>query len=280
MLRIGIAATLLAVVGTQGMRMMEPKLGGKSANQIFSDPVVAKLAKAACAGDVAKIDALVAKGVNINGKGLDGAMPLFFALKCEQPAALEAMLKAGADPNLGSNIGITGTYAAASYADSAYLRLMLKYGGDPNKRTTEGHTALAEAFMVGQYRGIWDNFHLLLDAGVDMNLPDRDTGIAVHAATVGLPSKAVELLERGYSYDLAGLAFGIYHSGLNVVTAEQPQPLRDEPEYKYIGIAARILKRRGVDVEKIKRQIDEQDKQNDAGIRHDYSFENSTSARP
>ena len=153
MLKAGIAATLLVVAGTQGIRMMEPELGGKTADRIFNDPDVARLAKAACVGNVAKIDALIAKGANINGKGLNGAMPLFFALKCEQPAALEAMLKAGANPNLPANDGITGTYAAASYADPAYLRLMLKYGGDPNIPQADEDTVLGQAFQAGQYHG-------------------------------------------------------------------------------------------------------------------------------
>lgn len=280
MIKLVVLAAGLVLIGTQGMQMMEPKLGGKTANQIFDDDNVAQLAKAACAGDVARIAALIAKGADINAKGLDGAVPLFFALKCEQPAALEAMLQAGADPNLAADDGITGTYAAASYADPVYLRLMLKYEGNPTVSLPDGFTALYEAYAVGQYRGIWDNFYLLLDAGVDVNLPTRGVGMADFAVAVGHPSKAVDLLEKGYSYKLEALADAIYGNPMNVVTAEHPEPLREEPEYKYLTIAAHMLKARGVDTEKIKRRVDERDKRVGAGIRHDYSFEDAVPEQP
>ncbi|WP_284361061.1 hypothetical protein, partial [Candidatus Phycosocius spiralis] len=178
--------------------------------------------------------------------------------------------------------GITGTYAAASYTDPIYLKLMLKYGGDPNLPLANGDTIFLQAFTTGQYSGKWDHFQLLLDYGVDVNLPmsKGGGGIAEYAAAVGHPSKAVQLLEKGYNYKLEQLADAIYGNPMNAVSASRPQPLRNLPEYKYLAIAARMLKERGVDTEKVKREVDEFDKRVGAGLRHDYSFEDIDPAQP
>jgi hypothetical protein len=282
MVKAGIGATLLVGAGFLGMFMMDPKLGGKTIDQTFADPKVAKLAKAACAGKTAKIAELIADGVKVDAQGQDGAVAMFYALKCEQPAALEALLKAGANPNHAGTDGITGTYAAASYNDPVYLKLMLKYGGDPNLPLADGDTVFLKAFTTGQFSGKWDHFQLLLDYGVNINLPGSrgGGGIADYAAFVGHPSKAVLLLERGYNYQLEDLAQSIYGNMMNAVSASSPQPLRNDPEYKYLAIAAQMLKERGVDTEKVKREVDDLDKRVGAGLRHDYSFEDLDPGQP
>jgi hypothetical protein len=240
------------------------------------------MAKAACRGDTPRIAALIAEGVDVNAMGQNDFVPMFYALKCEQPAALEALLKAGANPNHADTDGINGTFAAISYFDPIYLRLMLKYGGDPNSSPIDGHTALVEAFSMGQYYDRWENFELLLNSGVDVNAPTskRGVGMASYAAGVGHPSKAVQLLERGYNYDLESLARAIYGSALTSVSAEYPEPLRQHPEYKYLAIAAKMLKERGVDIEKVKRDIDEKNERVGAGMHNDYSFEDQILTKP
>lgn len=275
MLRAVIAATLMISVGVLGTMTKDPKFSGKTIDQVFSDPQVAKLATAACRGDTDRVAALIADSVDVNGKGQQGIVPLFYALKCEQPAALEALLKAGADPNLQAFDDMSATFAAISYADPVYLKLMLKYGGNPNSTRANGDTALLEAFTMGQYTNKWDNFELLLDSGVDLNRPmsGRTIGVAEYAAAVGYPSKAVELLKRGYTYDLEGLARAIYGNSLNRVSAVDPEPLWNEPEYKYLAIASKMLKDRGVDTVETKRFIDAHNKRVGAGLHNDYGFE-------
>lgn len=88
------------------------------------------------------------------------------------------------------------------------------------------------------------------------------------------------MLERGYNYKLEDLAKSIYGNPMNAVSARDPEPNRSHAEYKYLAIAARMLKERGVDTEKTKRFIDERDKQVGAGLRHDYSFEDYVPTKP
>lgn len=282
MVKTGIVAMVLVIAGVLGLSMNDRKLGGMTINEVFSDPKVANLAKAACGGDTSKIAALIAEGIDVNAKGQEGIVPLFYALKCEEPASLEALLQAGADPNYAPSDGINGTLAAITYFDPIYLRLMLKYGGDPNSTKKNGSTTLMEAFSMGQYNERWENFEFLLDSGVDINAPTSKGGIgmASYAAAVGYPSRAVQLLERGYTYELEDLAYAIYGNAMNLVSARDPEPLRHEPEYKYLTIAAKMLKERGVDTEKVKRFIDERNKQVGAGVRHDYSFEDFVPTEP
>lgn len=286
-IKLAVLVTGLALAGTQGMRLMEHKVSGATASETFTDPFVAKLAQAACSGDNAEVAQLVKSGASANGHltrdGKNDVSPLMWSLSCENLAGFEALLKAGADPNLAvGQFAITPTFGAAGYHDPAFLRLVLKYGGDPNARVSDGDSALGEAFWLGHTQGQWDNYYALLDTGADINQPRKKDGIGLadFAATVGKIDKAVELLERGYSYDLDALAMAIYDNGLASTLSDGSRPGRDDPQYKYLGIAARMLKERGVDTERIKRQVDEKNKQVGAGIVQDYSFESRDPGQP
>lgn len=281
MLKLTLAGAGLILVGTQGMRLMEHKVSGATAGETFADPAAAKLARAACAGDAGEIARLAESGAPVNSlatkDGKNDVDVLMWALSCGNPVGFEALLKAGADPNLAAGkFGITPTFTAAAHPDPAFLRLALKHGGDPNTRTNDGDSALFKAFELGNASEQWDNYYTLLNAGADMNHAHRPrgTGIASFAASDGRIDKAVELLKRGYNYKLDALAHAIYDNGLASTLSDGSKPGRDDPQYKYLGIAARMLKERGVDTEQIKLRVDEKNKEVGAGIVQDYSFEN------
>jgi hypothetical protein len=190
---------------------IEHKINGKSAEQAFTDQNLATLARAACEGDVAEIEKMLKLGANPNGAGYLGGTPLFWAVNCENKTGIEALLKAGADPNLripGPNGPYSATYAAATMTNPAPLKILLQNKGDPN--TFEGNTvyasALHKAFELGVDEGQWDNYYALLDAGADINRAD-DVGntIATLAVSLGQFDKAIELLDRGYTHDLVDL---------------------------------------------------------------------------
>lgn len=197
---------------------------GANAIELFGEPRVAALAEAACAGDVTGVNAAVADGVNANSisVGLDElggrVTPLFWAVDCGNSRGVEALLRAGADPNqsTGGRVGLTPVLAAARSSNPAILRLLLQNGGNPNA-TTEvgGYTALSWAYQhggtlesVGREREAWINWETLLDAGANAEATDggRDT-VATFAAKLNDFDKVIELLERGYSHDLTYLGF-------------------------------------------------------------------------
>ena len=186
---------------------MEHQVGGKRAEEVFQDPRSLSLAKAACDGRRKEIDALVAAGANPNAAGLEGMAPLLWALTCENSDGMEALLKAGADPNQKAHTGLTPVLAAASYRNPSLLSLLLANGGDPDASDGGHWTALRESFASVVEGGTWDNYYNLLQAGADVNKPNGfGWGIAELAVSQARFDKAIELLERGYDFELAKLA--------------------------------------------------------------------------
>ncbi|HRP11769.1 MAG TPA: hypothetical protein PLK37_12090, partial [Terricaulis sp.] len=199
---------------------------GATAIELFGEPRVAALAEAACAGDVAAVNAAVADGVDPNSisVGFDElggrVTPLLWAVDCENSRGVEALLRAGADPNqsTGGRVGLTPILAAAADArNPLILRLLLQNGGNPNAVSeVGGYTALRRAYQharswesAGGGRAAWENWETLLDAGANAEATfDGGRGtIATFAATINDFDRVIELLNRGYSHDLTYLGF-------------------------------------------------------------------------
>lgn len=232
---------------------------GANAIELFGEPRVAALAEAACAGDVAGVSAAVADGVNPNSisVGLDEyggrVTPLLWAVDCGNSRGVEALLRAGADPNqnTGGRVGLTPVLAAAGARNPAILRLLLQNGGDPNAMTeVRRETALMRAFDLGLGTESWENWNTLLDAGADIEAAPHDDHqtIATHAAWINRFDKVVELLERGYSYDLTFLGFAVQRAEDQPGMRQRPfppAPLFPEAEQARARAQA-ILVQRGV----------------------------------
>lgn len=205
-LRSGLlGALVMALLGSQSAACSEGhKVGGKAVGDVFSDPRVAALARAACEGDQAAIERELKGGVDSNGLGFDAVTPLFWALHCENLTGVEALLKAGADPNHNIAGGFSSVYAASTMENSAFLKILLKYGGDPNADDIKaGDTALSQALSLGIHGEGWDNYYSLLEAGADINREYGDGNtIAIRAAALNQYDKVAELLERGYNSNL------------------------------------------------------------------------------
>jgi hypothetical protein len=188
-------------------RSIEQKIGGKGVHDVFTDRNLAALAAAACDGDQGAVERGVKNGANPNAVGVYGATPLLWAIGCKNANGVEALLRAGADPNFAAGGRFNAVYAAATLYDPTILRLALKYLGDPNARDSRSNkSALEEALLLGVNGAGWENYYALLDAGADPNRADElgDT-IAKAAAAYGRFDKVMELLERGYTFDLEDL---------------------------------------------------------------------------
>ncbi|HYD84126.1 MAG TPA: ankyrin repeat domain-containing protein [Opitutus sp.] len=209
---------------THPLAIHSNRMLGATAIEMFGEPRVAELADAACAGNVAGVGAAVADGVDPNSLSVgldefDGRVtPLLWAVDCGNTRGVEALLRAGADPNqsTGGRVGLTPVLAAAESPNPAILRLLLQNAGNPDATTDAGaYTALMRAYQhgrtlesVGREREAWLNWETLLDAGANPEATDggRET-VATFAATLNDFDKVIELLERGYSYDLTYLGF-------------------------------------------------------------------------
>lgn len=187
----------------------EHQVGDKTAEEVFADVHIARLATSACRGDAERVLQIVKNGADPNATGFEGATPLLWAVSCENADGARALVEAGADPNAMVGGRFSAVYAASTIGNPAVLKSLLTLGGDPNARdTANGDTALYEALLRGVEADRWDHFELLLEAGVDVNRPTGtgiDGTIISVAITLGQYDRAIELINHGYKGDLDSL---------------------------------------------------------------------------
>lgn len=210
----------------QGVRQRAPEqvtVGGKSVSDVFADSRVRDLALNACRGDASRVAADVGEGVDPNARGLDGVTPIFWALACDSVPGVDALLRAGADPNLLTDPphALSAVEVAAT-RDTQLLQTVLRYGGSPSP------AALDEAFGRGMDLAPscaceegWENYHLLLEAGADINADFHGRTIAESAVTLNQYDKVAELLDRGYNIRLAYLGSFLDTINMPLVPLEQ-----------------------------------------------------------
>ncbi|RKN84410.1 ankyrin repeat domain-containing protein [Paenibacillus ginsengarvi] len=166
-----------------------------SAGDVYRDPLVAKLAEAAAAGDRAGINTLVRLGADVNARGDGGVSLLHWALLHRNTNGLIAILSAGANPALVDDRGRTIMHDAAEHEDPDPLIALLIAGVNPDLRHgSTGQTPLFTAIMYGNER----QFRALLSAGADVNAVDMNGNRPLHhAAKVNDAARALVLLELG-----------------------------------------------------------------------------------
>lgn len=184
----------------------EVKISGKTASDVFQNPQILALVEAACHGDLAKVDALVRQGADVNATGYRDMTPLFWTMLCKNYAAIEVLLTLGANPNYKMEGDVSAMWAAAGSNDPHFLPMMLAHGGDPNIRA-----GYRTALMIAIEQNRTKNIQLLLDHAADVNEHDEGgNSAATQAAALAKFDVVLLLLNRGYSYDLQDLANRVY----------------------------------------------------------------------
>ncbi len=146
--------------------------------------------------DIEKIAKDNPKALNYQA-GDFGITPLIWAVDNERYESAKALLKAGADPDLGTTFdGQTPLFFAAGswYQGTEYIELLLEYGADPNKATVEtkedgvesmietGKTPLMESISSLDDNAI-EKTKALVEGGADI---DQKTKYGQTAATYAL----------------------------------------------------------------------------------------------
>ncbi|MPM48009.1 hypothetical protein SDC9_94730 [bioreactor metagenome] len=153
-----------------------------------------------------------------------GTTLLCWAVGMEKYNSAEALLKAGANPDIISTyVGGTALYLAAGYSyvdtdfdsDPKYVKLLLEYGADPeigfvgndhNNATEIGETPLMMSIGCGL-----EKTKALVEAGADINAKTKtQTTAAIKALLRG--SGNMSPSEREYAYYLIVEKRQMYHS--------------------------------------------------------------------
>jgi uncharacterized protein len=198
-----------------GLSVMAPscvgmaKLGQYNIEQTYQDAQVRALVEAAWQGNAEKVAQLAAQGVDVNTVGKAGATPLMWALKNKSFVGVEALLKAGADPNLFvPEFRSAAVNVIAGGDELKMLALLLKYGGNPNN-LGNGKIQNRPLSMAAN-QGRLENVKMLLAAGANLNAHDEYKASAA-TATLGPAHFEVlaYLLEQGFNYNLDDVAYGV-----------------------------------------------------------------------
>jgi ankyrin repeat protein len=122
------------------------------------------------AGAAHAVDALLNAGANPNLRANDDETALMMAIQMKRAPLALRLLDANADVGISDSNGRTALHASAERGDAATLRLILKAGADVNAADNHGWTPLC--FAAGSGSG--DAVRALLDAGADpgKKLPD------------------------------------------------------------------------------------------------------------
>jgi len=168
--------------------------------ELFSNPQLRQLAVAAQHGNIKKIDTLIAKGVNVNGKGKYGITPLFSTLQVGNEKGFEALLNHGADPNVIGTDGYTLMNQIACCSPVPYfMEQALKHGANPN--LVEPHTGKTPLLAAAVTFTGKVNIPPLIKAGANLNYqnPYDKTTAMMEALQYNV---VYELLKAGANYRL------------------------------------------------------------------------------
>ena len=125
------------------------------------------------------------KGVNTIGR--HGTTAIEIAIYRDDPAMLEALLKAGADPS--GTPGRSPLVIALEGNDSSILPILVGAGADPN-RNSDGEYPLTTASLYGKNEAVL----MLLKAGARIDQQDSVGGTAIISAAGGESWRTVLLL--------------------------------------------------------------------------------------
>lgn len=103
------------------------------------------LQRAAEAGQLAQIEALLDKGVSVDARDLNGDTALVAAARSGQAKAIKLLLDRGASINARGDLDCTALTAAASKGHLASVKLLARRGADLNLKEYDGKTALLAA---------------------------------------------------------------------------------------------------------------------------------------
>lgn len=154
-----------------------------------------RLADAAMNRDFATVNKLLAEKVDPNGRGQFDTPALLWLVSVDEVDTAARLLKAGADVNITTPLGVSALDMAVENANVAMTKLLLDAGAKPDTQEPTGETILMSAAEVGE-PGVVET---LLQHGAKVNTRDPNFGqtALMFAAREGHARIVDQLLKAG-----------------------------------------------------------------------------------
>jgi uncharacterized protein len=166
------------------------------ASTIATAKTGATLVDAARTGDWNAVRTLVAADrTTVNSADIDGTRPLHWAIRANETAIAELLLRAGADAKAADRLGVTPLFLAAMNGNGPLMRKLLDAGANPNQVEKTGESILMIAIRTGDA----DAVRALLEHGASPNFAEPQLLLTplMLAAEAGHTEIAADLIKKG-----------------------------------------------------------------------------------
>lgn len=201
-------------------------VGALTVSLVAAGPGSTELIDAVRRQDRAAVDALVRKGIDVNGRQGDGATALHWAVQQDDLPLTTLLLRARAQVDAVNDLGVTPLMVACMNGSAGAVRALLEAKANPNLTPPGRETPLMLAAWTGQV----DAVRALLDAGaaIDAKEGGRQQTALMWAAAQEHPEVVRLLVSRGALV------------GAKTAVAGAPgRPARDKAGYSALLFAAR-----------------------------------------
>jgi ankyrin len=164
----------------------------QAAETVVRDP---RLVQAAKAGDTTTALALLSKRADPNAAEPDGTTPLHWAVRNNDLALVERLIRAGADVKATNRYGISAIALACESGSAAIVERLIAAGVSPNTTGPHGETALHTCAHAGRV----DAANVLIAHGAPLDAGDNWRGQTplMWASAQGHPGVMRALIEAG-----------------------------------------------------------------------------------
>ncbi|XP_077463201.1 cyclin-dependent kinase 4 inhibitor C [Stigmatopora argus] len=162
------------------LRTKQPSSSWTSCTMAGVVALADQLCTASANGNLPTVLFLLQNGADVNVRNVHHRTPLQVVM-LGKPTVVEALLAAGADPNLGDRVlGLTVTHDSAREGFDDTLRVLLAHGADANVVDERGDLPLHSAAKSGRVQAV----RVLLPATADPRQVNRDNESAEESAVL------------------------------------------------------------------------------------------------